>query len=224
MSLQGRGVTNYSVDQKSHPLSTETTEFDDALVKRGVVNYEQVYKAKGASDEQAQLLANEKRGSSKPIPPENIASVPASTLPDSDEDSFVDDEDDAFFDRYRAERLQQLQTGVIHITRDQWSTHINEASQNDKWILVTLLNEHRRDQIVQELHHLSREDLPIAGWVTIDAQEAVPNWPSQRVPAMFAYRNGIKQNEWIADTPGLLPQRDHIKALFQQWGILDKNC
>lgn len=41
--MQGRGVTNYSTSKPTHELTTATTEFDDALLERGIINFEQVF-------------------------------------------------------------------------------------------------------------------------------------------------------------------------------------
>lgn len=40
--MQGRGVTNYSTSKPTHEYTTNTTEFDDALLQRGIINFEQV--------------------------------------------------------------------------------------------------------------------------------------------------------------------------------------
>merc|ERR1711862_846978 len=46
--------------------------------------------------------------------------------------------------------------------------------------------------------------------LTINANDAIPNWPAERVPAMFAYRDGIKRREWIASRRGEFPSKAHI--------------
>ena len=58
--MDGRGVTNYSTDKPSYRFSTATTEFDDALMSRGVVTFEQAMIAKGASPQEARRLSEMK--------------------------------------------------------------------------------------------------------------------------------------------------------------------
>ena len=58
--MDGRGVTNYSTDKPSYGFSTATTEFDDALMSRGVVTFEQAMIAKGASPQEARRLSEMK--------------------------------------------------------------------------------------------------------------------------------------------------------------------
>jgi hypothetical protein len=232
MMMGGRGVTNFSVDRPSHEFTTSTTEFDDALIQRGIVTIEQAMMAKGASPEDAVRLANEKRGiipedsrCCEPSPTGHNTTSTSEIDGEEDDDSFVDDEEDVFMQRYREERLQQMRethsqpTSVEHITRDDWMAKVNEVSINT-WVVVTLTDK-RRDLVLQELHRIAREyDTSIVCLLTIDAADAIPNWPSERVPSMFAYRDGIKQHEWIASRHGEFPSRDIIENLFQQWGIL----
>lgn len=40
--MQGRGVTNYSTSKPTHGFTTSTSEFDDALLQRGIISFEQV--------------------------------------------------------------------------------------------------------------------------------------------------------------------------------------
>lgn len=56
--------------------------------------------------------------------------------------------------------------------------------------------------------------------LTIDASEAIPNWPADRVPAMFAYRDGVKQHEWIAGRRGEFPPREILEQLFRKWNVI----
>eukprot|EP00980_Cylindrotheca_fusiformis_P016497 scaffold4914_cov108-Cylindrotheca_fusiformis.AAC.9 len=57
--MQGRGITNYDSSKPSHELTTSTTQFDDELMKRGIVTMEQVMLAKGATPEEAQRLVEQ---------------------------------------------------------------------------------------------------------------------------------------------------------------------
>lgn len=290
--MQGRGVTNYAVDRPSYEYTTSTTEFDDELIKRGIVTVEQAMLGKGASPEQAVALANQKRkkDENNNTQHESMLLLSSSSMPaqktanndgddddqddDYDElntkkqqqcdksddvgyDSLDDDDDDddtkMFMQKYRQERLKQMQAAynshsmnnnnsliVEHMVRDDWRMKVNEASMNGTWIIVTLVESvgNRRDRVIEELHRFARQydDASTSSssaatsttaissnnglrLLTIDALDAIPNWPSHRVPAMFAYRNGIKIHEWIASRQGEFPGRDMLGELFQQWGV-----
>jgi hypothetical protein len=111
--MQGRGVTNFSGDKPSYALSTQTTEFDDQLIQRGIVSREQVMMAKGASPEEAVRLAQENQGTSKEDPEEETrkqqhqSNLQEENDDDSDLDMLEDGDDDDFFAKYRQERLAQ---------------------------------------------------------------------------------------------------------------------
>ncbi|VEU38087.1 unnamed protein product [Pseudo-nitzschia multistriata] len=271
--MQGRGVTNFSGDKPSHGYTTSTTEFDDELIKRGIVTTEQAMMAKGASLEEAFRLAEEKRSGRDSIvhkrnSNENNAESQQTDNGDTnsdvsdDDDDFDFDDDDGFMERYRRERIEQLQkehetkrsselmlrsnnpsSQILHIAREEWKEEVNEASMGNRWVIITMVEASgdRRDRVVQELHKVAREffperlpernlddgdgdggfgNSPSARLLTIDASEAIPNWPEERVPAMFAYRNGVKQHEWIASRRGEFPSRDILEELFRQWNLI----
>ena len=297
-NMQGRGVTNFAADKPSHGFTTSTTEFDDALIKRGIVTTEQAMMAKGASAEDAVRLAEEKRRGVDSIVKANRKGGDRGGLmsretdrgdddndssdDDNDDDSFEDDfdddddDDDAFLQRYRRQRLEQMKleqdtkasselmmkhqqqpSSILHIRRDDWREEVNEASMH-RWVIITMTEPSGdlRDRVVQELHRFAREFCPgdngdrfgccdddddydddengsydSAGrrrssrkpaprLLTIDASDAIPNWPAERVPAMFVYRHGVKQNEWIAGRRGEFPSRDILEQLFRKWNAI----
>jgi hypothetical protein len=232
--MQGRGVTNFSGDKPSYALSTQTTEFDDQLIQRGIVSKEQVMMAKGASPEEAVRLAQGGKSKEDPEEETRMQQQTSSLQEDDDGDDddsdldMLEDDDDDFLAKYRQERLAQLKqehsisssnsSTVEHITRDQWKEKVNDAS-SDRWVLVTLTDAPNHQNILQELHQLGRQytEFPL---LTIDAAQAIPNWPSERVPSIFCYRGGIKQHEWIAPENGKFPTRDQLEKLLQQWSII----
>ena len=231
-------MTNFSVDKPSHGFTTRTTQFDDELIRRGIVTTEQAMMAKGASAEEAIRLANEKRG--KNLKDQVETSTPQSKPQDSesDDDSFEDDfDDDAFLQEYRQQRLEEMkqeqaakqlshssQSSILHITRDEWKQAVNEAS-TEGWVLVTMVEPSgdRKDRVVQELQRFSNEfgnDEDLPSLITIHAVDAIPNWPQDRVPAMFAYRDGAKQHEWIAGRRGEFPPSKLLEQILRTWKVI----
>jgi hypothetical protein len=223
--MQGRGVTNFD-NKPSHAITAATTEFDDALLQHGIVTEEQVMLAKGASVQEAARLAHEKRAELTGHHCENDDAKDTQQDDDDDDDSFVDEEDVEFLARYRRERLKEMQlpsvsTTVELITRDQWKQKVNEASMENQWVMVTMIDGYCQDLVRQELHQLAREyHQSTFNMVMIEATDAIPNWPLDRVPAVFVYQNGIKQHEWIANRRGEFPPKEVLAELFRQWGLL----
>ncbi len=234
--MEGRGVTNFSVDKPSHGFTTKTTEFDDALIQRGIVTTEQAMMAKGASAEEAFRLANEKTNKPKAEAvhwhqPDEAAGN-NSDDDESDDSDFEDDfDDDAFLQEYRSKRLgqmkeelqmkQSLHYSVLHISRELWKTHVNEASA-EHWVVVTMVEAsgERKDRVVQELERFCKEFTHDISLLTIKASDAIPNWPQERVPAMFAYKDGVKQHEWIAEKRGEFPPSNLLERLFRTWKVI----
>ena len=160
---------------------------------------------------------------------------------EDEDDDYEPDDEDEFFVRYREVRLAELKqkheqqknsrnshgTVIQHITRNEWTIKINEAS-HDQWVVVTLVDSSHHSRIVQELHNVARrlqqsqqDETADIIFLTIQATDAIPNWPSQRVPSMFAYRDGIKQYEWIANANGHFPTSDQLEHLLLQWKLLE---
>ncbi|CAJ1965926.1 unnamed protein product [Cylindrotheca closterium] len=65
-------------------------------------------------------------------------------------------------------------------------------------------------------HKSSQQRIEI---VYIEYQQANPHWPSTRVPAIFAYRNGTKQHEWVTHQAGRFPTREQLQIMLLEWGI-----
>jgi hypothetical protein len=239
--MQGPGVVNYSSEKTSFSLTTSTTQFDDELVKRGIVTLDQVMMAKGATPEEAHRLAEEKRNEGKE-PQDNTLKSNNDNTKESSRDSVdsVDEEtnayprEDTFLTHYRQERLKELKAEanaassipnyqIRSITRKEWSTHVNEESHT-QWVLVILWDETRTQYILQDLSRLINEYGSCFSVVTIQYQEANPHWPIARVPAMFAYRNGIKQNEWVTKQSGKFPTPQQLIGVLYDWNILSEKA
>jgi hypothetical protein len=285
----GRGTINYDINKPTHSLTVSgTTEFDDELLRRQIVTPHQVFLAKGATPLEAHRLATEWTQQKQQQPQQqkeeerhnsdisNSKKVNDNDDDKDDDESFLDDDDDdeedrLFIERYRQERLAELQkqqhhqpslssattmtgathgTTINHISRQEWTSRVNYPSHHC-WVVVCLTEKQHNgacngdsggdsnssryhDRVVEELHRISREfdkqsndneyydsggttDMKL---LTIYYRDAIPNWPTDHVPAMFAYRHGIKQHEWIASTRGEFPSRDLLEVLFRQWKII----
>ena len=205
--MEGRGVTNYSVDKPSYAFSGATTEFDDALIQHGVVTKEQALAAKGMSAEDARRLA-----ANPATLPDSIDAAAAGdgeendSLPDDDED-----EDDEFFTQYRAQRLAELEQESnqkssaqehrygepVWIDRTEWTRHVNDDSHH-VWVVVCLTSSDtertgRVQEAVQALAALHTR----TKFVLIAADSAIARWPVENLPSLFLYRHGTMQHEMV---------------------------
>lgn len=151
-------------------------------------------------------------------------------------------------DKEAKQQSQQQRNMPSRIQREEWTTRVNQAS-HAHWVLVILWDDSsmRTQDILQDLVRLQYEREQSDGYlysqekdgdsdsedggrqiqlasnrieiVTIEYQQANPHWPSGRVPAIFAYRNGIKQHEWVTHQAGKFPTREQLQVMLLEWGI-----
>lgn len=192
-SMEGRGVVNYSTDKSSFAFSTATTEFDDEIVRRGIVSFEDVMMRKGASTDEANRLGALRK-----------SGVSGETGISANSDQ-TENCDEKFLLQYREKRLQELKAQhgnmqfgeVFQICRPEWTREVNEASQKI-WVIVTLTstNSERTGSSEAAVICLAKKFQDIK-FVMINYQSAIPNWPEDELPTIFAYKNGVMQHQLV---------------------------
>ena len=201
--MEGSGVTNYSTDKPSYAYSTATTEFDDALIKRGIVTHAQAMVGKGASQQEAHRLTKLKEEQRKAEQSNEVQHVSGES-----DDSFEDDDD--FMDRYRKERLAQLkqtskerQEGrrfgqALSIDRTEWTREVNETSQQ-VWVVACLTSsDTERTGKMQEAVQVLAQEQETTKFVLIPSQQAIADWPHANLPSLFLYRHGSMQKQLVS--------------------------
>ena len=208
---------------QSTPFTTQLTDFDDALIKRGICSREQCLLAKGMSEDQVldTLVAEEVelqtraaedtlRASllDRELNPERVREEIASHATVKQLDELEEDDefaDDAFLAKYREQRISELKDKqkakvhgeVIEIQRDQWTREIN-ASSNLSWVFVHLYEDHVRDCVVlnRVLAEIARKHAQVK-FVKIRAKTAVPDWPDNNLPAAYLYKDGEMRTQLV---------------------------
>ena len=180
-------VTTYAVDQPSYGYSTATTQFDDELIRRGIVTKQQALMGKGMSSETAQRLLEDEAAQNR-AKEEMIVPVVV--------ENASEDEDDKFLRNYRKQRIRELQQNrePRHIDRTQWKRYVNDASETE-WVIVCLTSSdvERTGAVETAVHELAaNQQLNV---VLIPANSAIPNWPHENLPSLFLYRHGKMQHE-----------------------------
>jgi hypothetical protein len=223
--MEGRGVTNYEAGTPSYGFTTATTEFDDELISRGVVTFEQAMIAKGASPSEARRLTELKAmdkgdfrfGLNEDCVHEssNIRQlgdghdIESHVSGEIDDD---DDDDDEFIRKYRQNRINELKTGtnqeygdVLPISRPDWNREVNEASKDGLWVIVNLTlcstsHSVTHDEICYEVEALIKQlanKFVNVKFVSIPSTSAIENWPVENLPSIFCYRYGKMQHQLI---------------------------
>jgi hypothetical protein len=243
----GQGVTNYAINQPSYAYSGATTEFDDALVQRGIVTAEQVLLAKGMSvmDAERILCTQNKQDvghASTQRPMCNTMDQCRDTANDDDDSSSEDDDyNDEFMHEYQRKRMMELQemavhnTGgggggsvgsnkskptfgeVIYIDRTEWIRHVNEAS-HDSWVVVCLTSS---DTERTGRNQAMVQDLAVhytsTKFVFIPSHSAIPNWPESNLPSLFLYRDGTMKHELVRLA---IDTRQELEATLKELSVI----
>mmetsp|Transcript_8149 Transcript_8149/g.11741 ORF Transcript_8149/g.11741 Transcript_8149/m.11741 type:complete len:280 (+) Transcript_8149:83-922(+) len=203
--MEGRGITNYNVDKPSYSYSTSTNEFDEELMKRNIIEFEQAMMAKGASLAEAQRLAQLRSqidNDYKQSQDENNKNNKSSRKKFDNDDE--NDEDD-FLEKYRSMRIKELRKNrskptygqVIPISRPDWGREVNGDSQRS-WVVVVLTSsDTRRTGAIEHATQLLSSKFPLVKFVSIPSQQAIENWPDVNLPSIFIYHRGTCQHQLI---------------------------
>ena len=220
--------TSMSQPPPTYAYSTETTQFDDALIQHGVITKQQAIVAKGATPEQAQqLLQNEADQKALDKARADAYTWQADLKRDSedqdgpsdDDDSFLDDDDD-FLQSYRAQRFQEMKAEfgqVKPIQRSEWQTQVNQASETH-WVVVHLTDPRRTTRMEKSVQEVAQHARKIQ-FVSIGATEAVEGYPADNLPTLFCYRSGKLQHSLI-QIP-VETDAENLYQMLQSKGVID---
>ena len=194
-------------------FSGETTEFDDVLMKHGVITKEQALVAKGMPlDQVADILVKDKLEEmgffEEPDVPEPSKSDVAASANLDELDELEEDEDfsdESFLAKYREARLAELKaqkstevfSSVTDITKKDWIREVNEASKAH-WVLCHLYEDHvEACEVMHGIFDRFAAKFRSVKCLRIKSKSAVENYPPSRLPALFAYRDGELQHQLI---------------------------
>lgn len=208
-------MTNYSVNKPSYAFSSATTEFDEALIKHGVINRTQALVAKGATVQEAERLLQEeqeKRAIASKTPLRNWYDddkKKSCNNDDDDDDSYddlLDDDDDEILRRYRQLRLDELKSarggqdksrGIVEsISCDEWMAKVNDASRDGTPVVICLTTSSARHEFLDACAVLAQRHRSNAIFVTLPSKEALPDWPHSE-PSVLVYRHGKLWREFF---------------------------
>ena len=238
-TMDGSGVTNYSVDKPSYGFTTSTTQFDDQLLKHGVINRTQTITAKGATVQQAQELIQEEqqqrdeaRASKEKMRPwyADHADEPSATHSDDDDDDnsyndLLDDEQDEVLQRYRESRLHAFQQTFVScgqveaISRDDWTAKVNQASADGTPVVICLTTTSSASVDFLEACSVLARRHPHCSFVTLPAREAMPDWPHPE-PSLLVYRHGKLWREFFRLTAVTVAYLE--TKMSQVWRVVDE--
>jgi len=202
------GLTNYALDKPSVAFSGETTQFEDALMKHGVITKEQALLNKGMDAESvAKVIAKDKlaeweslnggedsridyhhQGTKKELNAVDDSREEDSSSDVDSDDDLLNEVDSEFLDSYRAQRLGELKEkkerekfgSFEEISRVDWGTEVNDASANGQWVVVVLTaGGVEESAIVEEEMKLVAAKFRATKFVKIKSTSAIENWPDR---------------------------------------------
>lgn len=214
----GATTTSYSIDSPSYAWTTATTQFDDELIRRGIVTREQALLAKGMSESTLQeLLAAETAAAAA----KSVEEACPGIQEDEDDD---DDDSEEFLRAYRQKRILEFKRKMLRrepriIDRTEWKRHVNEASEKE-WVLVCLTSSdvERTGAIEAAVHELSVGETN-CNVVLIPAHSAIPNWPHENLPSLFLYRHGKMQHQLVRLPVDISAGR--LYDILEELGVFD---
>ena len=202
------GLTNYALDKPSVAFSGETTQFEDALMKHGVITKEQALLNKGMDAESvAKVIAKDKlaeweslnggedsridyhhQGTKKELNAVDDSREEDSSSDVDSDDDLLNEVDSEFLDSYRAQRLGELKEkkerekfgSFEEISRVDWGTEVNDASANGQGVVVVLTaGGVEESAIVEEEMKLVAAKFRATKFVKIKSTSAIENWPDR---------------------------------------------
>ena len=189
-------------------FSGETTQFEDALMKHGVITKEQALLNKGMDAESvAKVIAKDKlaeweslnggedsridyhhQGTKKELNAVDDSREEDSSSDVDSDDDLLNEVDSEFLDSYRAQRLGELKEkkerekfgSFEEISRVDWGTEVNDASANGQWVVVVLTaGGVEESAIVEEEMKLVAAKFRATKFVKIKSTSAIENWPDR---------------------------------------------
>lgn len=216
----------YDVNKPTFAYTEATTQFDDELIRRGIITKEQAIIRKGASVSEARRIIHEASQQRK-----QQLSL-ASSISSSEEEEEDDEADREAMLQYQQRRLQDYKQDIIYgevisISRSDWTREVNNVVKD--WVVVNLTCEgniasashwNECKKIEDAMHRLAKR-FPHIKFVSIPSTSAIENWPSDNLPTVFLYKDGSMQHQLIGlqDLGGMSDDRLEW-ILAKSYGIL----
>lgn len=225
MSNCPQATIKYECDAPSFGYTDNTTEFDDELIRRGIITKEQAIIRKGATVSEARRIVQEAKRvtttekSASRYDQNSLLTEDHDFTTISDADS-ENEEDRAVLLRYHQRRLEEYRKEtelsrtpvkpsffgeVIPISRCDWKREVNEVIPWGTWVIVNLTSDANCVSVphwneckkVEDATHGLAHRFPHIKFVSIKSTSAIENWPSEQLPAMFLYRDGEMQYQMV---------------------------
>ena len=166
-----------------------TTEWDDALVKHGIISKPE---EKEESDDDIE--------------------DPYAKLEKDEIDMLLEecgDQEEEILQKLRFQRLQEIERKknikfgqVAQISQTEWKDHVTVASRTDI-VVVLLFDGSEESQILNRFMDRAAADFGNIKFCAIPGKTAIPNYPTKNIPTILIYYNELPISQMIKNIPGL---------------------
>ncbi len=177
----------------------ETTEWDDILKKKGIVQPTQAELDKAAADEIRKAVEEAVDST------DFLALKSVSELNELEEEG-GEFEDSRTLEAYRDARIAEMKAAakrnrfgvVMPLVRVDFVKEVNEASADGTWVVIHLHQEHVDDSVL-----LGRALGVVAGkkkdvkFLVAKADACIEGYPDKNVPTLLLYRDGALQSQIV---------------------------
>eukprot|EP00903_Cladosiphon_okamuranus_P015976 g14756.t1 len=186
----------------------ETTEWEDILIKKGIVEKDDVLRGKGIDPDEQRLEEAISKAREAEVERLNARTIEDdmadASLEELDE---LEDElaDDGMLEKYRAQRVAEMKAKaaaakfgeLYEISKADWVREVTDGSKS-----ATVVAHLYEDGIVEcrvmeaALRSIASKFREVK-FVKIRSQQAVEKWPEANLPTLFIYRDGALSTQLI---------------------------
>lgn len=150
-------------------------------------------------------------------------------------DALEDEEDEEFLNKYRNQRLQELNSlaqkgvhgSVYHISRPEYSKEVTDAS-NEYYVLVLMtssLGTNTESRVMSEVFRAAAAEFPEVKFCDIKANLAIEGYPEKNCPTILIYHKGdiIKQIVTLMTLKGVRTSMSDVDNILVEIGAVKDN-
>ncbi|KFY19774.1 hypothetical protein V491_04227 [Pseudogymnoascus sp. VKM F-3775] len=150
-------------------------------------------------------------------------------------DELEDDEDDAFLEKYRMQRVMEMNAlaqkskhGTVYpISKPDYSREVTEASKNEV-VLVNLtsgLGTNVESRVLTELWREAAREFGEIKFCEMRGDQAIEGYPDRNCPTILIYKDGdmVKQIVTLVLLSGVRTNMSDIDSLLEEVGAVKNN-
>mmetsp|Transcript_19406 Transcript_19406/g.28742 ORF Transcript_19406/g.28742 Transcript_19406/m.28742 type:complete len:266 (-) Transcript_19406:45-842(-) len=223
--------------QTSVPLTDQTTEWDDILIKKGILTKDEVLRNKGIDPDEIKILEGLEKA--KEIHFENLknqtleeklASKTGEELEEL-EDEFDDDLEIEILEKIRHDRINEMKArasrarfgSVYEINKSDWIKEVNEDSEKC-FVVVHLYQDSVTEcRIMEEALRILAPKFKEVKFLKIRATQAIENWPEKNLPTLFIYSKGALSSQIIglSEIGGIRMKPEYLEWHLSRLKVLE---